>query len=199
MFPRRKEAAINRTTSGKIEVRLCGIGTGTLEITWTWTLTGHKASSKEGKPIYLSLLVDTIGLVAVHPCSPGSSLCHWWSLVSHFSILFPILVLKWAIPRRQCKVDPGMLRMDRQQVVELISEMLSFGLWLKGAGNKNSEAELLWIVFDGCKRLLLWKGRKKWLMLMYWLKSWLFRVTKWEAECFRHVLKEMDVGHQMLR
>lgn len=36
-------------------------------------------------------------------------------------------------------------------------------------------------------------------MLMYWSRSWLFRVTKWEAECFRHVLKEMDAEHQMLR
>lgn len=37
----------------------------------------------------------------------------------------------------------------------------------------------------------------KWLMLVYWSKSWLFMT--WEAKYFRHVLKEMDVGHHMLR
>lgn len=53
-------------------------------------------------------------------------------------------------------------------------------LWLKGAGNKNSAAELLWIIFDGWKRLL-WKAKRKWLLLeelafhSYWMGVWVLQ------------------------
>ena len=54
-FPGAKKLLLIEHLRAKIEVRLCRIGTETLQITWTWTLTGHTASCKEDKHICLPL------------------------------------------------------------------------------------------------------------------------------------------------
>lgn len=115
--------------------------------------------------------MDAIGAVSVYPCFCGSLLCHWRSQESHFVILFPIYIPKneqsLGYTAKYAKNSS-----DGQQVAGDGLFWPSAFDW-KGIGNKKTEAELLWVVFGSWRRLL-WKVRKKWLLL--WVEEEAFQL-----------------------
>lgn len=144
--------------------------------------------------------MDAAGLVAIYCCSPGSPLWHWCSQVSRFSTLFSVPSLKWATPRTQCEGDPATPRLwwacrtNKWDGLFWPSAFDWKGLVIKTL-RQSSCALYLMAVKGRCVK----GGRNSSCWCIGRRAGWLFRAPKWEAECFRHVLKEMDVEHQMWR
>lgn len=144
--------------------------------------------------------MDAAGLVAIYCCSPGSPLWHWCSQVSRFSTLFSVPPLKLATPRTQCEGDPATPRLwwacrtNKWDGLFWPSAFDWKGLVIKTL-RQSSCALYLMAVKGRCVK----GGRNSSCWCIGRRAGWLFRAPKWEAECFRHVLKEMDVEHQMWR